>query len=137
MSPPIENAAFMKIEHLALWTARVELMRDFYMEHFGCSASAKYLNPVSGFNSYFLTFPDSGARLELMNKPGLAVSSGIPCIGYAHFALSVGNEERVRDLTDVLRQKGVPVKSEPRRTGDGYYESVVSDPDGNLIELTA
>jgi lactoylglutathione lyase len=25
----------------------------------------------------------------------------------------------------------------PRRTGDGYYESVVLDPDGNRLELTA
>ena len=24
----------------------------------------------------------------------------------------------------------------PRRTGDGYYESIVRDPDGNLVELT-
>jgi len=25
----------------------------------------------------------------------------------------------------------------PRMTGDGYYESVLSDPEGNLIELVA
>ena len=25
--------------------------------------------------------------------------------------------------------------SEPRRTGDGYYESVIIDPDGNRIEI--
>jgi lactoylglutathione lyase len=25
----------------------------------------------------------------------------------------------------------------PRRTGDGYYESVVVDPDGNRIEIIA
>jgi lactoylglutathione lyase len=28
------------------------------------------------------------------------------------------------------------VLDEPRCTGDGYYESVVLDPDGNRIELT-
>jgi len=27
------------------------------------------------------------------------------------------------------------VLSEPRITGDGYYESAVGDPDGNLVEL--
>jgi lactoylglutathione lyase len=29
------------------------------------------------------------------------------------------------------------VVGEPRTTGDGYYESVVLDPDGNRVELTA
>jgi catechol 2,3-dioxygenase-like lactoylglutathione lyase family enzyme len=127
----------MKIEHLALWTTRLESMRDFYLEHFGCSANAKYVNPSSGFSSYFLTFPAGGARLELMCKPGLAAADTGPCTGYTHFAISLGSEVRVRELTEALRKKGVAVKSEPRRTGDGYYESVVNDPDGNLIELTA
>jgi lactoylglutathione lyase len=26
---------------------------------------------------------------------------------------------------------------EPRRTGDGYYESVILDPEGNRIEITS
>ena len=126
----------MKIEHLALWTVRLDAMRDFYLEHFGCSANTKYVNSSSGFNSYFLTFPASGTRLELMSKAGLASAPTASCAGYAHFAISVGSEERVRELTEALRRNGAAVKSEPRRTGDGYYESVVSDPDGNLIELT-
>ena len=25
----------------------------------------------------------------------------------------------------------------PRTTGDGYYEAVIADPDGNLIEIVA
>ena len=127
----------MKIEHLALWTTRLEPMRDFYLEHFGCSANAKYVNPASGFNSYFLTFPAGGTRLEIMCKPDLTAAGTAPRTGYAHFALSLGNEERVRELTEALRRKGIAVISEPRRTGDGYYESVATDPDGNLIELTA
>jgi catechol 2,3-dioxygenase-like lactoylglutathione lyase family enzyme len=63
MSPATENDAFMKIEHLALWTIRLEPMRDFYLDHFNCSVSAKYVNPASGFNSYFLTFSAGGTRL--------------------------------------------------------------------------
>ena len=28
-------------------------------------------------------------------------------------------------------------ESGPRRTGDGYYECVVRDPEGNRVEITA
>jgi lactoylglutathione lyase len=56
--------------------------------------------------------------------------------GYIHMALSVGSKARVDELTAKLRQDGYPVVSEPRRTGDGYYESCVLDPDGNRIEIT-
>jgi hypothetical protein len=31
----------------------------------------------------------------------------------------------------------VAILDGPRRTGDGYYESVTLDPDGNRIEITA
>ncbi len=40
-------------------------------------------------------------------------------------------------LTARLRDDGYAVLDGPRRTGDGYYESVVLDPDGNRLELTA
>jgi lactoylglutathione lyase len=32
---------------------------------------------------------------------------------------------------------GVPIDSGPRRTGDGYYECVVRDPEGNRVEIAA
>ena len=32
---------------------------------------------------------------------------------------------------------GHPVLDGPRRTGDGFYESVVLDPDGNRVEISA
>jgi lactoylglutathione lyase len=38
-------------------------------------------------------------------------------------------------LTERLRVDGITVVDGPRRTGDGYYESVVIDPDGNRIEI--
>ena len=39
-------------------------------------------------------------------------------------------------LTERLEQDGYSVVGRPRVTGDGYYESVVLDPDGNQIEIT-
>ncbi|MEQ8224659.1 MAG: VOC family protein [Candidatus Eremiobacterota bacterium] len=122
----------MKINHIALWTGQIENMKDFYVTYFGCIAGQKYTNSAKGFSSYFLTFT-SGARLELMNEPDfIPETSG----KYGHFAISTGSEDGVRELTERLRHNGVTVKSEPRWTGDGYYESVILDPDGNFIELT-
>ena len=75
--------------------------------------------------------------MELMTRPDLPTASKDKlCCGYAHFAISLGHEERVREFTETLGHKGVVVKSKPRHTGNGYYESTVVDPDGNLIELT-
>ena len=39
-------------------------------------------------------------------------------------------------VTHQLRAAGYPVVSEPRTTGDGYYESCVLDPEGNRVEIT-
>ncbi|HLP25001.1 MAG TPA: VOC family protein [Acidobacteriota bacterium] len=128
----------MKIEHLALWTPDLERAREFYGRHFGARAGAPYHNPRTGFRSYFLTFAD-GARLELMQRPDIAARSEtaeIETFGLAHFALSLGSEAAVDETTKRLHAAGVKVLSAPRRTGDGYYESVVLDTDGNRIELT-
>lgn len=56
--------------------------------------------------------------------------------GLAHFAISLGSEERVLQLTEQLREDGYKVFSEPRYTGDGYFESVIGAPEGNYVELT-
>ena len=53
-----------------------------------------------------------------------------------HLAISLGSKEKVDTLTERLRKNGVRIIGEPRTTGDGYYESVIADPEGNLIELT-
>jgi lactoylglutathione lyase len=129
----------MKIEHLALWTSDLERAREFYGRHFGAAAGAPYHNPRTGFRSYFLTFA-GGARLELMQRPDVKAradaAAGVETLGLAHFALSLGSESAVDQVTAQLRAAGVNVVSAPRRTGDGYYESVVLDVDGNRIELT-
>ena len=62
----------MKIDHIALYTADLERARAFYERHFGATANDRYHNPKTGLQTYFLTFPDSATRLELMTRPGLA-----------------------------------------------------------------
>jgi lactoylglutathione lyase len=36
-----------------------------------------------------------------------------------------------------LKSDGFPILDGPRRTGDGYYECVVCDPEGNRVEIAA
>ncbi len=119
----------MRIEHVALWVADLERSRAFYERWFGGRAGARYENPERGFESYFVSF-EGGARLELMRMDGVP-----PLLG-AHFALSLGSEKAVDALAAELEAAGVPVPEGPRRTGDGYYEAVVLDPDGNRVEIT-
>lgn len=128
----------MKIEHLALWTNDLERSRAFYETYFGARPNDLYLNPVNRFRSYFLSF-DTGARLELMQMPDIPPNANnvdTQSLGLIHFAMSLGSEAAVDALTERIRAAGYRVISEARRTGDGYYESCVLDPDGNRIELT-
>lgn len=127
----------MKIEHLAIWVENLEEMRTFYETYFQAIANDKYHNPTKKFSSYFLTF-SSGCRLELMHRPDigqLPQKADREYRGLIHFAISVGSEERVDALTQRLRSDGYLVIGEPRRTGDGYYESVILDPENNRIEI--
>lgn len=128
----------MKIEHLAIWTKDLEQMKLFYEQYFEATAGKKYHNPQKNFESYFLQF-DGGARLELMRKSEISIRAcdiDQEYIGLAHFAMAVGSKEKVNSLTEQLRNDGFEIIGEPRTTGDGYYESVVLDPEGNRIEIT-
>ena len=124
----------MKIEHLAIWVSDLEKMRAFYETYFAASSNKVYTNEKKGFSSYFLSFKE-GARLEIMTQKEISTGSR-EGLGLAHFAISLGSEERVDQLTEQLRRDGFAIKGNPRTTGDDYYESVVEDPEGNLIELT-
>ncbi|HBB6728349.1 TPA: glyoxalase/bleomycin resistance/extradiol dioxygenase family protein, partial [Citrobacter freundii] len=55
---------------------------------------------------------------------------------WVHLAISVGGNENVDAVAMQAQKQGILV-SGPRTTGDGYYEAVIKDPDGNLIEIVA
>ena len=129
----------MQIDHIAIWTNKLEKMRSFYEHYFGGVAGEKYINPRKNFESYFLVFGE-GTRLELMEQ--LDVDHKLhhenkEYLGFAHFAINLGDRNAVDSLTEHLRADGFIIFGEPRITGDGYYESIVLDPDGNKVELVA
>lgn len=121
-----------------MWTNQLETMRDFYCDYFDGIASDKYQNEIKEFESYFIAF-EEGARIELMMMPNiveLEANNLVSCMGLTHFSVSVGNVIAVKLLTEKLRKDGFTIASEPRTTGDGYFESVILDPDGNCVEIT-
>lgn len=128
----------MILEHIAIWTHRLEELKSFYETYFGGQANEKYTNTGNGFSSYFLTFK-AGSRLELMQMPGVPETYRDlknQFTGFVHMAFEADTRQGVDDLTERLRADGYNVLGEPRTTGDGYYESVVLDPDENRVEIT-
>ena len=129
----------MRIDHLAIWVKDLEAMKTFYERFFGATAGELYHNPRKQFYSYFLSFGE-GCRLELMHRTDIPDShfpAGFEQTGITHFAISLGSKDAVDRLTEEIRTAGYTVAGEPRTTGDGYYESVVLDPEGNRVEIVA
>lgn len=129
----------MKISHLAIWTSDLEGMRNFYIHYFDASSGEAYFNHSRDFKSYFVRF-DGDCSIELMQMPGIPKSKNDPrkqFLGLTHFAIQLGSKQKVDALTEQLRKDGFQVVGEPRTTGDGFYESVILDPEGNRVELTA
>jgi lactoylglutathione lyase len=125
----------MRIEHIAIWVNELDAMRGFYETYFQARCGQLYRNPKTGFMSCFLSLGD-GARVELMKRDIKTVrDKGAQTVGYAHLAVSVGGREAVDALHLRMEADGVPILFGPRVTGDGYYECVCCDPEGNRVEV--
>lgn len=124
----------MKLHHIAIWTFRLEELKEFYTRFFGGKSNEKYVNPQKGFESYFISF-DEGPSLELMSRPDVQntlVEENR--VGLTHLAFTFPSQAEVLRFTEEMRSEGYPIAGEPRTSGDGYFESVVLDPDGNRVE---
>lgn len=122
------------IDHIAIWVKDLEKMREFYCKYFDGVSNQRYENRVKGFESYFISF-DGATRIELMKRKNIEERIYKEILGLAHLAFKVGSKEKVNELTEIFRKDGYKIIGEPRTTGDGYYESVILDPEGNRIEL--
>ena len=129
----------MKIDHIAIWTTNLEGLRNFYIHYFDASSNEIYYNHSKEFRSYFISF-DGDCSLEIMEMPSIPQTKNSflkQFIGLIHFAIKVGSKAEVNSLTEVLKKDGFKIVGEPRTTGDGLYESVILDPDGNRVEIVA
>ena len=127
----------MRIDHIALFCRDLEAMRQFFLYHFKAISNEQYHNPRTGLRTYILTFPDGGARLELMQRPDtLDADPSKSNIGFIHISFAVGSKEAVDAKTEKLLAAGFQVTSGPRTTGDGYYESCILGLEGIQIEIT-
>ena len=109
----------MKIEHIAMYVNDIEQVRDFFIRYLDGKSNDGYYNPQTNFRSYFISF-DTGARLEIMNKPDLVDEEKfLNRTGFIHIAFSVGSKERVNQLTQLLQD-------------DGYYIVLVKDSKGHI-----
>ena len=124
------------LTHIALWTTQLETLRDFYVRYFNGTSNEKYVNPKKGFASYFVYF-ESGPALEIMQRTDITEQREKECIGLAHIAFHVRSKEEVDRQVELFRRDGYAIVGEPRTSGDGYYEGVILDPDGNRVELVA
>lgn len=124
------------IDHAAVWVRDLEGAREFYTAWFGGRPNELYHNPRTGLRTYILDF-GGGARLELMTRPDVADDGARDRFGWAHISFAVEDTDAVDDLARRLREGGVEVVDGPRRTGDGYYEAALLDPEGNRVEIVA
>lgn len=128
----------MKIAHVALWCRDLERAVAFWEKYFGAVAGAPYASARRpGFVSRFIRLAE-GAELELMSAPWLEEGAppAVERPGWAHVTISLGSEAAVDALAARLSADGLLVAA-PRHTGDGFYEAVAQDPEGNLVEITA
>jgi lactoylglutathione lyase len=125
----------MKIAHLALWTTDVDRLASFWEEMFDAKVGEPYRSRNrEGFVSRFLQLAD-GAAIEIMTGPWIESEPTGERSGYAHVAVGLGSREAVDVMADKARELGI-LLSGPRMTGDEFYEATLSDPDGNLVEIT-
>lgn len=126
----------MEIDHIAIYVNDLEGTKNFFEKYFSAKSNDLYHNPRTGLKTYILSF-DGHTRLEIMNRSDI-VDAGMSAVrkGYIHISFNLGNKQNVDDMTGRLVDDGYRVLSGPRITGDGYYESCIEGPEGNMIELT-
>ena len=128
----------MNIHHLALFSHDIERLAHFYETLFNANRGSLFSDSRS-FRSYFLRF-GSGASVEIMQMPSVKDRitpdhDDVHYVGLHHFAVSVATKADVHTIAEKAVDLGSALVKPPAETEDGYYEAMVTDPDGNLVEV--
>ncbi|HHP7241796.1 MAG TPA: VOC family protein [Cyclobacteriaceae bacterium] len=130
----------MKLEHVAIWTNQLEVLKNFYVKYFDGVPNKKYTNHKRGFSSYFITF-NEGARLEIMQMARVPGNKNDTIhhqhLGIIHLAFGLETPAAVDRKAEEFKRAGFTILKGPRKTGDGYYEFETLDPDNNRLEITS
>ena len=127
----------MKVAHVALWTSDIDSSATFWTRYFNAKVGPSYCSQRRpGFISRFVELPGGGAKIELMAGPWVGHKAPGDSVGWDHIAISMGDVAAVDAIAESCKAAGC-LESSPRWTGDGFYEAVISAPDGTLIEVTA
>ena len=128
----------MHLHHVAVWTHDIDRLCAFYVDLFGGVAGTRFEDDRR-FCSYMVRF-SSGCALEMMQMPGVLDrmtpdDDEIHHVGLHHFSFAVTSKEDVRQLTERANALGSKTIKAPHATDDGFFEAMVTDPDGNLVEI--
>ena len=122
----------MKMHHVAFWTHQLDVMEDFYSRHL--DGKVLFRHAIGDFRCTFMSLDDS-VKIELMTRTNLGAPDLAERIGYSHLSLEVETKARVDELTEIFRAAGIPIDKDKEQYDDGFYESSIRDPDGNIIEI--
>lgn len=127
----------MQLHHTAIWVSNLEKIKAYYIKFFQATSNQKYVNPDTGFTSYFLSF-ESGSQLEIMHRADIPENANDTVKqhkGYIHLSFLMDSREAVEAKAKELQEAGYPILRGPRLTGDGYYEFETLDPEWNRLEV--
>ena len=112
----------MRIHHIAIWTFRLEEMKEFYIRYFKGTSNKKYVNPQKGFESYFIRF-DCGADLELMSRTDVQNTP----IGENGAKLSGGERQRISIARALLKDAPILILDDSVSAVDTKTEKIILD----------
>jgi lactoylglutathione lyase len=122
----------MKLHHIAFWTRDIERLVTFYQKHF--SARELFRHESGDFRCAFIQLP-AGERIEIMTRSHLPDEQPEERVGYSHLSFEVESKAEVDRLTEYFQGESVQFEKVKQQYDDGFYESSILDPDGNIIEI--